>query len=543
MKNKKKFRERTFNYNTPFEVKKDLDKEKINANKDKLAEINNIQNDLYKVLKYYDKRKKSEIPKAKIINEKNANMNNVCINNNIIYKNENNSNINVNNDEYKLNYTLSEYKRPNNYIIYSSYERDKIKKIKKEYEAKEADFFFLKIRHNFMKIDELENIIIDIENDATDKKDEKIDEEKARNILKTKYSKYENYIDSIINHIKDRRLTIKNSLLRKKWHRDKTFQIRKIEKIKTRKNTHNINESINKIIEAEDSCKAYISPIINYFLLKEKLNRNLLKIEEYAFQSECDKIKGEIISESRIKDKNMLKENVREIFKKINDNQSIDKKMETDENSFKDQNINKISNSNSNSSTNPNGNNIDINGNYNSIDKAKNENKKNLDLNKITNIEIKNNVEKKINKNILKNKSDTIFPSLSLNILKNDNNNCTKDNYYLKNKTQRYRIRIRLNRSNNITVDRYIQVSNDFNPFHDSFNRIINNYKRFNNSEYKITTLKNKSFENLLNNYNYKYVRNLSLEESDDDSYNYNNDMKQFSSSYKQFIKTKKAHL
>jgi len=142
MKIKKKFRERTFNYNTPFEVIKNLDKEKINADKEKLTEINNIEKDLSKVLEYYEKRKKKEIPKVKINNEKNANMNNLYINNNIIYKNENHSNINLNNNEYKLNYKLSEYRRPNNYIIYSSYERNKIKETKKEYEAKEAVLFF-----------------------------------------------------------------------------------------------------------------------------------------------------------------------------------------------------------------------------------------------------------------------------------------------------------------------------------------------------------------------------------------------------------------
>ena len=527
MKIKKKFRERAFNYNTSFYVIKDLNKEKINANKDKLTEINNIEKDLSKVLEYYEKRKKNEIPKAKINNEKKSNMNNLYINNNIIYKNENQSNANLNNDEYKLNYKLSEYKRPNNYILYSSNERNKIKSTKKEYEAKESDFIFLNIRNYDMKIEELENIITDIENNATDSKDEKIDEEKARNIIKTKYSKYESFADSVITHIKDRRNTINNSLLRKKWHRDKTFQIRKVGSIKTRKNTHNINESLNKIIDAEKICKANILPIINNFLLKEKLDRNLLKIEEYIFQSKCDQIKGENTPESRIKDNNMLKENVKEIFTKINDNQSIDKKTEKDDNSYKEQNNNKLS-----ISTNPNSNNNDNNGNNSSTDKTKNEKIKIVDSN--PNTEIKN--EKKIKKNLL-------FPSLSLDILKNENNYNSKDNYYLNNKSQRFRVRIRLNRSNNITVDRYIQLNNDFNPFHDSFNKIINNYKRFNNSECKINSLKNKNFENLLNDYNYNYVRNLSLEESDDDSYNYNNDMKQFSSSYKQFIKAKKAHI
>ena len=530
MKIKKKFRERAFNYSTPFEIIKDLDKEKIKANKEKLTELNNIERDLSKVLEYYEKRKKKQIPKAKINNDKNPNMNNLFINNNIIYKNENHSNINLNNDEYKLNYKLSEYKRPNNYIIYSSNERNKIKTIKKEYEAKEADFFFLKIRNSDMKIEELENIIIEIENNATDIKGEKIDEEKARNIIKTKYSKYESFADSVITHIKDRRNTINNSLLRKKWHRNKTFQIRKVGAIKTRKNTHNINESLNKIIDAEEICKANVLPIINNFLLKERLDRNLLKIEEYIFQSKCDQIRGENTPESRINDNKMLKENVKKIFTKINDNQSIDKNMEIDENSFKAQNNYKISNN----STNPNSNNSENNG-YNTIDKTKKENIKIVDMNKTINTEIKNN-EKKIKNN----QKNILFPSLSLDLIKNEN---SKENYYLNNKTQRFRVRIRLNRSNNITVDRYIQLKNDFNPFHDSFNKIINNYKRFNNSEYKINSLRNKNFENLINDYNYNYIKNLSLEESDDDSYNFNNDMKQFSSSYKQFIKEKKAHI
>jgi hypothetical protein len=78
-----------------------------------------------------------------------------------------------------------------------------------------------------MTIGELENIIIDLENNVIYNKDDKIDEEKAKNIIETKYSKYKNYADSIINHFKDRRNTMKNSLLRKKWHKDKTFQNRK----------------------------------------------------------------------------------------------------------------------------------------------------------------------------------------------------------------------------------------------------------------------------------------------------------------------------
>ena len=77
---------------------------------------------------------KKQIPKSKIINEKNdknENKINYNINNNIIYINENNDNSNQNSNAYTLNYKLSEYQRPENYIIYSSSEKNKINSTKK----------------------------------------------------------------------------------------------------------------------------------------------------------------------------------------------------------------------------------------------------------------------------------------------------------------------------------------------------------------------------------------------------------------------------
>ena len=47
----------------------------------------------------------------------------------------------------------------------------------------------------------------------------------------------------------------------------------------------------------------------------------------------------------------------------------------------------------------------------------------------------------------------------------------------------------------------------------------------------------------MLNNYNSNFIQNLPLDDSDDDSTAVNNDVKQFSSSYKQFLKLKGAHL
>ena len=105
---------------------KDLTQAKLNSNKEEQAKLNNIEKELYKVLEHYDKRKKGEIPKSKINNEKNdKNEKNEkivsCnINNNIVYLKDNNDHVNQNNNDYILNYKLKEFKRPENYIIYSS---------------------------------------------------------------------------------------------------------------------------------------------------------------------------------------------------------------------------------------------------------------------------------------------------------------------------------------------------------------------------------------------------------------------------------------
>jgi hypothetical protein len=250
---------------------KDLAEAKNNAtDKDQENKINDIEKDLYKIIEYFDKKKKNQIPKAKIINEKNdKNENNVnySVNNNIIYTIEKSNDPNQNNSQYILNCKLTEFRRPESYIIYSSSLQDKLNSQRKIYEATEADKYFLTIRQNFMSLEELENIMTDLENNCTNEKDDKINEESARNIIEKKYSKYLNYIDSIINHFKDRRMSIKKSLIRKKWHKNKstdkfltnTFKRRASDKRQTRKNNQNKGESLEKIKEAKKFCEDYLS--------------------------------------------------------------------------------------------------------------------------------------------------------------------------------------------------------------------------------------------------------------------------------------------
>ena len=555
----------------PYFVIKDLSEAKLTSNKEGQAELCNIEKELYKVLDYYDKIRKKQIPKTKIINDKNdknENKINYNINNNIIYINENNENSTQNNNAYILNYKLSEYKRPDNYIIYSSSEKNKNTSIKKIYEAKEEDKLFLKIRNNFMKIEELEDIIIDLENYTTNEKDDKINEENAKTIIEQQYPKYKKYSDSIINHFKVRRNSIKKSLIRKKWHINKstdkylnnTFRKREREKIKTRKNNQNKEESLNKIIEAESFCKNYLLPLINDMTNKEISNRHLLKLEELIFLSECDKIKKVQIPQSRIQENSIIKENIENIEKNM---KLINKKNDLNENRINKELRNKI-NTNNNPLTNGinnkniNGNIVNNISNNNVLDKVDegnniiNENKnpnsiggeENVNGNIMNGVK-KNNERKTVyNKNSTKNKNNEIFPILSLNSLLNSNNISLNEddiNNYIKDKNNNLRVRIRVNRSNKITIDRYIQNDNDFNPFHDSYNDVINEYKKYDNDN--CNYLDNKNFDNLFYSYNLNKAKNLNiLYDNEDDINDINNDIKYFSNSYKQFLKLKKAH-
>ena len=555
----------------PYFVIKDLSEAKLTSNKEGQAELCNIEKELYKVLDYYDKIRKKQIPKTKIINDKNdknENKINYNINNNIIYINENNENSTQNNNAYILNYKLSEYKRPDNYIIYSSSEKNKNTSIKKIYEAKEEDKLFLKIRNNFMKIEELEDIIIDLENYTTNEKDDKINEENAKTIIEQQYPKYKKYSDSIINHFKVRRNSIKKSLIRKKWHINKstdkylnnTFRKREREKIKTRKNNQNKEESLNKIIEAESFCKNYLLPLINDMTNKEISNRHLLKLEELIFLSECDKIKKVQIPQNRIQENSIIKENIENIEKNM---KLINKKNDLNENRINKELRNKI-NTNNNTLTNGisnkniNGNIVNNISNNNVLDKVDegnniiNENKnpnsiggeENVNGNIMNGVK-KNNERKTVyNKNSTKNKNNEIFPILSLNSLLNSNNISLNEddiNNYIKDKNNNLRVRIRVNRSNKITIDRYIQNDNDFNPFHDSYNDVINEYKKYDNDN--CNYLDNKNFDNLFYSYNLNKAKNLNiLYDNEDDINDINNDIKYFSNSYKQFLKLKKAH-
>ena len=548
------------------EIFKDLAEAKKTADKERQIQIDNIEKDLNSIIGYFDKIKKNQIPKAKIINEKNdKNDNNVNyhINNNIIYKPEKNDASNQNNSQYILNCKLTEFKRPDSYIIYSSSLQNQVNSQRKIYEATEADRIFLNIRENFMTLEELENIIIDLEENCINEKEDKVNEESARKIIETKYSKYLNYIDSIINHFKDRRASIKKSFIRQRWHKNKstdkfltnTFKKRTTDKRQTRKSNQNKEESLNKIIEAENYCKNYLASLMKDMTIKETSNKTLLKIEEFIFQSEIEKIKKITIPIGRIKENNIIKDKIEKnmkLFKekenkKINDGNDIKigkehknnklalNDLSNNPNDIKNKsNINSIPIININKSEELNFlNNDNKNGNNNSLENSSNNNKK-INEKKPTN-----------NKNLNKNKGNEVFPNVSLNCLLDNNislneeeNNMSNNIIKANNIKNNVRIRIRINRNNQIVIDRYIQHNNDFDPFDDGYNNIFDIYKNYEVNE--LEYLNNNNFEKLYKSYNLNKFNNLSLlgDSEDEDIIG---DVKQFSNSYKQFLKAKRS--
>ena len=534
---------------------KDLAEAKNNAtDKDQENKINDIEKDLYKIIEYFDKKKKNQIPKAKIINEKNdKNENNVnySVNNNIIYTIEKSNDPNQNNSQYILNCKLTEFRRPESYIIYSSSLQDKLNSQRKIYEATEADKYFLTIRQNFMSLEELENIMTDLENNCTNEKDDKINEESARNIIEKKYSKYLNYIDSIINHFKDRRMSIKKSLIRKKWHKNKstdkfltnTFKRRASDKRQTRKNNQNKGESLEKIKEAKKFCEDYLSLLMNDMSIKETSKKNLLKIEEFIFLSEINKFKKENIPDARIKENKSILKEIEKNNKKNEEN--IPKSTNNQKNISRNPNDSSIASSQNRIKNNINTNIAQISQNTNNNDNSQINNININDQRRIhpqspENANINNTKKTNNNKNQTRNKND-IFPDVSLNCLLNNNSiNLNEENYNENNnkKKNSVRMRIRINRNNQIVIDRYIQNNNDFDPFNDSYNEVFANYRKYDINELEYLT--NNNFEKLYNSFNLNKLNELNIfcDSEDEDT---NGDIKQFSNSYKQFLKSKRA--
>ena len=483
---------------------KDLNEAKNTSKKQQKLLLIDMEYYIDRVINHFDEIKKKQIKEADIIKkikEKNINYN---INNNLIYNPLKNDKNNQNNSEYILNYELPEYQRPDNYITYTPSLKNDVKRKTKEYEANADDKIYLNLRNNFMKLEELENVLIDLENNCISEKEEKIDEEMAIKIIRTKYSKYIKYIDSLINHFKYKRT--KKSLLRKNWHINKckdeylngTFQ--KLEnKRETRKKPQNKKETLNNLKDEETFRKN-----------NDKMNK-----EELIFQSntknDCCKITKE--------------------QEKTETANSSGKNQNSDNNNLL---VNNNSNNNENINIIHNNMNIILNQkeeinsvkNFLHID-IKNENNNSLD--------IFHNIPKNINQNKEK-AAVTLNTFIEKNIisLNEEENNNIKQNQFKKSDV---RIRIRKNRINQIVVDRYIQDKNSFNPFDDDFNNLISNFSNYAKNE--SDSFDCNIFDKLYREYNSNKLKYLSF--VDDNVYeDASTNFEEFSNASNQFLQSKR---
>ena len=446
-------KQRPIDDNESFDVIKDIEHDKVMTAANKVK----AQNDIKKVLHAFDTKKKIQIPKS---------LNNISINNN------NSKNNNFDKNERKKNnpqsthqsFELSEFKRPDSYIIYSSKEREQLNI--KDYEAKSPDFLFLEYHGDFMKIEELEKIISALENSIG--KGEKIPDEMAKKIIEENFSKYKSESEMIIKYFNDRRSELKKSLLRKYWRVQKstdkyfttTFRRRERDKMKIRKNNQKKEESFTKVKMAGDLCQTHLLSIIKSMTDKEMLNRQLIYLDNVAFMSKVSTIQKNKIPKEYVNQNNEIVSFMKK--KGINLVEIPPPKIEIKNN--EEHNAEKIP--------------IKV-----KIPKQE----VLLDLEKLNS----NNAENKIIS------QEIIEPPLDFSSLKNDYNNKNNDVININNK---YRIRIRMNRNKKISVDRYIQNIDSMDPFDDSYNENIINYGKY-NPNMTLNSLSYNCFENLLKNY------------------------------------------
>ena len=467
-------KQRPIDDNESFDVIKDIEHDKVMTAANKVK----AQNDIKKVLHAFDTKKKIQIPKS---------LNNISINNN------NSKNNNFDKNERKKNnpqsthqsFELSEFKRPDSYIIYSSKEREQLNI--KDYEAKSPDFLFLEYHGDFMKIEELEKIISALENNIG--KSEKIPDEMAKKIIEENFSKYKSESEMIIKYFNDRRSELKKSLLRKYWRVQKstdkyfttTFRRRERDKMKIRKNNQKKEESFTKVKMAGDLCQTHLLSIIKSMTDKEMLNRQLIYLDNVAFMSKVSTIQKNKIPKEYVNQNNEIVSFMKK--KGINLVEIPPPKIEIKNN--EEHNSEKIP--------------IKV-----KIPKQE----VLLDLEKLNS----NNAENKIIS------QEIIEPPLDFSSLKDDYNNKNNDVININNK---YRIRIRLNRNKKISVDRYIQNKDSMDPFDDSYNKNIINYGKY-NPNMTLNSLSYNCFENLLKNYyqqKYKFLDYIIENDDDYDSF------------------------
>ena len=542
---KTSFRQRKIDPSKTIELVKDIKDVMRTADKEGQKMLESIEQDLKKEL--YDANKQIIIPNyVEIKNNNNINLKNIInpnnlpenkkinkknqqspnhINTNLINSNieniNNNSNLNNSNysilkNDHQLNFKpITEFKRPNHYIIYSQKTRDE-QKI--EYEASIHDINFMTVEKLKIEIKDYEKLIIDIENDIG--KGELIPEERIQQIIKDHFPHLNpDNIKQISKFFLSRREDFKKSLLRKYWKEPKnsdkylqqTFRRRDKEKMKTRKNKQNEYESLDKIKEFKKFSDTYLKNILNFMSKREILTKNIINLNSYEFNINIDNL---------IKSKNSNNSNITTNF------------------------INSLKISINNDKTDYIKNDIEIKKILNDLDLIEKEiTVPNINDPKFVSDGSKVSVPgphtvhrpKKIKKQPPDDGGKIIVGRSGDSYTNNENINNLKKielpEFKIKEEDNHLSLRIRQScRFKKLTIDRYIQSKDSFNPFDDDFNHsinfinnndiIINIANNYDNDKIKIKL--NNNNENINNNENNENNNIQNNNEINNNNYNNN---------------------
>ena len=332
-----------------------------------------------------------------------------------------------------------------------------------------------------------------------------------------------------------RREDFKKSLLRKYWKEQKpsdksdkyiqtTFRRRDREKMKTRRNKQNEFESLEKLKEIRDITNTTLRSILNGMKQKEELKKYLIQVNQFAFETEILEQKGELIPKE-LEDK--WKNKMMELIKiKLLSDEKPKKVQEHDSDSPSTR-----PKSNYEENTDPN-------------IKTQTQPTRSLGRkNRMSGIEPPpsscSSRERTSTSKIIRtgrhtktSKEDIGIKSLSPLPLKEQETK-EEDNYL--------KLRFRINRANHLVIDRYIQKKNSFSPFDDSLTKEISKFKEFNH-DFVVNVDKGGNFDNLYNQYLKSSLNDYCLFSDSEDEANFQNQIKSFQASHRQFLKQKRGH-
>ena len=292
-----------------------------------------------------------------------------------------------------------------------------------------------------------------------------------------------------------------------------TFRKREREKIKTRRNKLNEFESLEKLKEIQDITKSKLLKILNGMKQLEELKYHLLQVNYYSFEYEIRIAKGEQIPKE-LEDKWKTKQ------LEINSMQLLSDEKE------------KSNKRPSSDTTEPKSKPIQIES-PSSFDEGNNDVKEeNRKKKKITiPTTYPQNKKELLKVNEKKQKPITIEKSFDFKHKEQFVKEEEPDNVL--------KLRFGFNRAGKLAIDKYIQKKKSFDPFDDDFMKTFSLFKCY-NEDFTYSYEQQGCFGNLYERYLKMNMKEYNLfSDSEEDEMMFQNQIKNFQSSYKQFLKQK----